>query len=197
MPRLPTQWYRTRTSSSIERIIERLRLPSQPTTMCVLCTRLYRAGRPHESTLRPRLDKGLSIFSYRLHPPWIPLSCSRSALTSARPTRSSPTLRSRTQIHTSRPAARRTSSHTSLRSLLDGQLLGDRGEQLLHILRRLGARLEEEQVGFFGVGFGVGGGDGALVGLFGDEIEFVACERDDDVVVCLALELFHPRLGFV
>jgi hypothetical protein len=39
---------------------------------------------------------------------------------------------------------------------------------------------------------GVGGGDGALVGGLGDQIELVAGEGDDDVLVCLALELLDP-----
>jgi hypothetical protein len=43
----------------------------------------------------------------------------------------------------------------------------------------------------------VGGGDGTLVGAFVDEIEFVACESDDDVFVGLALEFLDPGLGLV
>lgn len=45
--------------------------------------------------------------------------------------------------------------------------------------------------------FCVCSGDGALVGLFGDEIELVAGEGDDDVFVGLALEFFDPGFGFI
>ena len=51
--------------------------------------------------------------------------------------------------------------------------------------------------GFFGVLLGVGRGNGALIGGFGDEIEFVAREGDDDVFVGLALEFFYPGFCFV
>jgi hypothetical protein len=44
---------------------------------------------------------------------------------------------------------------------------------------------------------GVGRGDGAFVWGFGDEVEFVAGEGDDDVFVGLALELFYPRFCLV
>lgn len=81
--------------------------------------------------------------------------------------------------------------------MLDGQLLCDRGEELLDILGGLGGCLEEEEVGFFCVCLGVGDGDGALVRLLGDQICFVSCEGDDDVLVGLALELFDPCLCFV
>ena len=33
--------------------------------------------------------------------------------------------------------------------------------------------------------------------MSGSEIGFVACECDDDVFVCLALEFFYPGFGFV
>ena len=45
--------------------------------------------------------------------------------------------------------------------------------------------------------FGVGGGDGALVGFLGDEIELVTGKSDDDILVGLTLKLLDPSLGFV
>lgn len=83
------------------------------------------------------------------------------------------------------------------RRLINRQLLRNRREQLFDILRRLGRRFKEEQAGFFGVLLGVGRGNGALIGGFGDEIEFVAREGDDDVFVGLALEFFYPGFCFV
>jgi hypothetical protein len=44
---------------------------------------------------------------------------------------------------------------------------------------------------------GIGCGNGALVGAFGNEIEFVASEGDDDVFVGLALEFLDPGFRFV
>jgi len=81
--------------------------------------------------------------------------------------------------------------------LVDRQFLRDGSEELLHVLACLGRRLEEEEAGFAGILLGVGGGDGALVGGFGHEIEFVAGEGDDDVLVGLALEFFDPGFCFV
>lgn len=100
-----------------------------------------------------------------------------------------------TQIHSTWPTC--CSAHASLTGLLNRQLLRNRSEQLFHILSGLCGRLEEEQVCFAGIGFGVGGRDSALVRLLSDEIGLVAGERDDDVLVCLALELFYPGFGFV
>lgn len=106
-----------------------------------------------------------------------------------------PALRTRllstSQVHATRPT-RRASSSSSLTSLLNWQLSRDRGEQLLDVLARLRTGLEEEEVGFLRVRFGVGGGHSALVGLFGDEIEFVTCEADDNVLIGLALQFFDP-----
>lgn len=48
-----------------------------------------------------------------------------------------------------------------------------------------------------GVLFGIGGGNGALVGFFGDEIELVSGESDDDVLVGLTLQLLDPCLCLV
>lgn len=45
--------------------------------------------------------------------------------------------------------------------------------------------------------FGVGGGDSALVGFLGDEIELVTGKSDDDILVGLTLKLLDPSLGFV
>ncbi|KAH8637752.1 hypothetical protein IG631_05522 [Alternaria alternata] len=83
------------------------------------------------------------------------------------------------------------------RRLINRQLLRNRREKLFNILRRLGRRFKEEQSGFFGVLLGVGRGNGALIGGFGDEIEFVTREGDDDVFVGLALEFFYPGFCFV
>ena len=66
----------------------------------------------------------------------------------------------------------------------------DGDEQLHDVLRRLGARLHEQQVGVVRVGGGLRGGDLPLrvqVGL-------VAGEGDDDVGAALPLQLLHPRL---
>ena len=76
--------------------------------------------------------------------------------------------------------------------LVEGQLLCDGGEELADVLACLGGGLEEEEAGLAGVLLGVGGGDGALVRVLGDQVELVAGESDDDVLVCLALELLDP-----
>lgn len=76
--------------------------------------------------------------------------------------------------------------------LVEGQFLCDGGEELADVLACLGGGLEEEQAGLAGVLLGVGGGDGALVRVLGDQVELVAGEGDDDVLVCLALELLDP-----
>jgi hypothetical protein len=81
--------------------------------------------------------------------------------------------------------------------LVDRQLLRDGSEELLYVLARLRGGLEEQQTGLARVLLGIGGGDGALVGRFGDEIELVSGKGDDDVLVGLALELFDPRLRLV
>lgn len=81
--------------------------------------------------------------------------------------------------------------------LIQRQLLRDGGEELTNVLGRLSGRLEEEEAGLVGVRLGIGGGDGALVWLFVDEIELVAGEGDDDVLVRLALQFLHPGLGLI
>jgi hypothetical protein len=81
--------------------------------------------------------------------------------------------------------------------LVERQALRDGGEQVANILGRLGASLEEEQAGLCRVLPRVVGGDGALGRVVGDEVELVAGERDDDVLVGLALELLDPGLGLV
>jgi hypothetical protein len=81
--------------------------------------------------------------------------------------------------------------------LVEGQALRDGGEEVADILGRLGRRLEEEQAGLGGVLPRVVGGDGALGRIVGDEVELVAGEGDDDVLVGLALELLDPGLGLV
>lgn len=82
-------------------------------------------------------------------------------------------------------------------SLVKRQLLRNGCEELSDILRSLGRGLEEEKTGFLGVGFGIGSRDGTLIRLFRNQIELVTGERDDDVFVCLALELLDPSLGLV
>lgn len=81
--------------------------------------------------------------------------------------------------------------------LVERQLLCNGCEELPYVLARLGRCLEEEEAGLAGVLLGVGGLDGALVGRLGDQIELVASKGNDDVLVGLALELLHPRLGLV
>lgn len=81
--------------------------------------------------------------------------------------------------------------------LVDGQFLRDGSEELLYVLACLGGRLKEEEAGFAGVLLGVGGGDGALVGGFGHEIELVAGKGDDNVLVGLALEFLDPGFCLV
>lgn len=78
-------------------------------------------------------------------------------------------------------------SRMSGAGLIQRQLLRDGREQFPHILSRLGRRLKEQQAGLLGVRFGVGGGDGALIGLLADEIKLVSGEGDNDVLVGLAL----------
>ncbi len=82
-------------------------------------------------------------------------------------------------------------------SLVQRQLLGNCREELSDVLSRFGRGLEEEKAGLLGVGFGVGGRNGALVRLFRNQIKLVTGQCDDDVFVCLALELLDPSLGLV
>lgn len=77
------------------------------------------------------------------------------------------------------------------------QLLRDGGEQLADVLGGLGGGFEEEETGLLGVLLGLLCCDGALVRVLGHEIEFVAGEGDDDVLVGLALELLDPGFRFV
>lgn len=81
--------------------------------------------------------------------------------------------------------------------LVERQLLRYRSKQVAHVLRRLRRRLEEEEPRLARVGLSVGRGHGALVGLFRHEVELVARQSDDDVLVRLALELLYPRLGLI
>ena len=81
--------------------------------------------------------------------------------------------------------------------LVQGQLLSNGCEKLSDVLSRLCGCLEEEQTGFLGVCLGVGGGNRSLIGLLSDQIEFVAGQSDDDVLVCLTLELLDPSLGLI
>jgi hypothetical protein len=81
--------------------------------------------------------------------------------------------------------------------LVERQLLGNGCEQLLHVLARLGRGFKEEKAGLAGILLGVGRLYGALIGRLGDEIELVAGQRDDDVLIGLALQLLDPRFGLV
>ncbi|RMZ72162.1 hypothetical protein GMOD_00007160 [Pyrenophora seminiperda CCB06] len=81
--------------------------------------------------------------------------------------------------------------------LVDWQFLRDGCEELLYVLARFRRCLEEEQASLAGILFGVGGGDGALVGRFGNKIELVSGQSDDDILVRLALKLLNPRFGLV
>lgn len=81
--------------------------------------------------------------------------------------------------------------------LVEWQLLRDGSEELCNVLGGLGGGLKEEEAGFARVGFGVGSGDGALVGLLGDEIQLVSGQSDNDILVGLALEFLDPGLGLV
>lgn len=82
-------------------------------------------------------------------------------------------------------------------SLVERQFLSDGGEQFPNILSCLGGRLEEQQAGFARIRLGLGCRNGPFIWLFGDEIQLVSGESDDDVLVGLALELFDPCLGLV
>lgn len=81
--------------------------------------------------------------------------------------------------------------------VIERQLLGDGGKQLLHVLGRLGRRLEKEEAGLLCVRLGVGSLDGSFVGLLSDQVQLVPGEGDDDVFVGLPLELLDPRFGLV
>lgn len=81
--------------------------------------------------------------------------------------------------------------------MVEGKLLGDGGKEFGDILGSLGRGLEKEKTSLLCVGFGVGGRDGALVGLLSDEIELVTSKGDDDVFICLALEFLDPSFGLV
>ena len=81
--------------------------------------------------------------------------------------------------------------------LVQRQLLRNRCKEFPHILSSLGRRLEKEKAGLLCIGLGIGRLDRTLVGLFGDQVELVTGEGDDDVFVGLALELLYPRLGLV
>lgn len=90
-----------------------------------------------------------------------------------------------------------TRSGVSGAGLIQGKLLGDGCEEVRNVLGCLGRRLEEEEASFTGVRLGVGCGDGTLIRLLRDQIQLVSCKSDDDVLVCLALELLDPRLCLV
>lgn len=81
--------------------------------------------------------------------------------------------------------------------LIKRQLASDGGEELLDVLGRLGRRLEEEQAGLARVGLGVGRLHCPLVRVVGHQVQLVARQRDDDVLVCLPLQLLDPGFRLV
>ena len=88
-------------------------------------------------------------------------------------------------------------SQASWSCLIERQFPRDSSEQISDVLSGLGGGLEEEEARFSGVGFSVSGLDGALIWVIGHHIGFIAGEGNDDVLVGLALKLFHPGFGFV
>lgn len=88
-------------------------------------------------------------------------------------------------------------SRMSRSGLIQGKLLCNGSEKFSHVLGGLGRRLEEEKTGLSGVSLGICSWDGSLVGLFVDQIELVSGKRNDDVLICLTLQFFYPRLRFV
>lgn len=81
--------------------------------------------------------------------------------------------------------------------LVQRQLLGNGCEKLSDVLGCLCRRLEEKQTGFLGICLSVGSGNRSLIGLLSDQVEFVTGQSNDDVLVCLALELLDPSLGLI
>jgi hypothetical protein len=81
--------------------------------------------------------------------------------------------------------------------LVQWQFLRDGGKQFLHVLRGLGRSLKEEEAGFLRVCLSISRLDCPLVGLLGHQVQLVPSESDDDVLVCLPLQLLDPRLGLV
>lgn len=82
-------------------------------------------------------------------------------------------------------------------ALLEGQLLCDRREEFVDIDGGFGGGLKEEQTGLFGILFGIGGLDGALVGVVVDHIGLVSGQCNDNVLARLALEFLDPRFRLV
>lgn len=94
-------------------------------------------------------------------------------------------------------AGPRVRAQVSRARLVEWQFLCNRGEQLPYIRRGLGGGLKEEQAGLAGIGLGIGRRDRTLVRLLRGEIQLVARQSDDNVLVRLTLEFLHPRLGLV
>lgn len=82
-------------------------------------------------------------------------------------------------------------------NLVEGQLLCNLGEQILHVLGSLGRCLEEEKPSLLCIGCGIGRLNRTLIGLLLDEIQLVTGKGDNDILVCLALKFLDPRLGLV
>ena len=82
-------------------------------------------------------------------------------------------------------------------NLVEGQLLRNLGEQILHVLGSLGRSLKEEKASLLCIGRGIGCLNRTLIGLLLDEIQLVTGKGDNDILVCLALKFLDPRLGLV
>lgn len=82
-------------------------------------------------------------------------------------------------------------------NLVKWEFLGDGCEELAHVLSRLRRGLEEEQACLTRVGLGVCDRHCPLVGLLRHQVEFVSGKGDDDILICLSLQLLDPRLGLV
>lgn len=81
--------------------------------------------------------------------------------------------------------------------LVQGQFLGDGCEEVLDVLSGLCRGLEEEEAGLASISLSIGGRDGALLRLLGDQIQLVTRKGDDNVLVRLTLELLDPRLCLI
>lgn len=67
----------------------------------------------------------------------------------------------------------------------------------MHVRRGLCRRFEEKQSSFARVCLGISRWDRSLVRALVDEVELVTREGNHDVLICLALQFLHPRLGFI
>jgi hypothetical protein len=90
-----------------------------------------------------------------------------------------------------------TSSWISRARLIQWQLLSDRCEEFAYVFCRLGRGFEKEKPSLFGICLRISRLDRTFVRLFSYQIEFVSCQGDDDVFVCLSLKFFHPLFCLV